>query len=732
MPVEAKVLCASDDEQLLQVLSANLASAGCDVLTATGETKAFQLYIKEQPDLVFVDAPPSDDAGFAVLQEILAYDPTADVIVLTAPNDMEMVIAALRAGATDVIPQPVESAALATVLRHAGNRIAAKRELRQAREARDHAAAEALRDAQDAREHRRLEKHLAAVYELGWNQTLLHDEATIIQRALEIAAQVIDFEFASFSLVDRSTHELLHRYFLHEGTLKTIAYRLPLDSPCGITAAVARSGCALNIPDVEQEPRYLCLADIPSAYKSELCVPMKIGERVIGVLNVESVQVNRFTSADQQLLQTLANQTAVALENARLYTQTQRHTRELAALNSATHALASNLDLNTVLQQTMTQINTLLEAEDASVLLYNAENNDLVFAAVATDSAFTVLFGKHIALDSGVAGWIARNRQPVRLNDAQADPRFYDAIDTITAVKTRSLLAVPLITKDRFIGVIEVINKLNGVFDEHDLELLQALASSAAIAIDNAHLYHELIDQLQMLRKAQAQLIQSEKMAALGRLIASISHEINNPLQSIQGCLTLAKEELEGDIRPVKMSRYLDVAEDEIERIAVIVRRVRDFYRPSNQEQATINLHQTLESVLDLAGKQLQHSEVTVECIWLPNLPPVTANSAHLKQVFLNLVLNAIDAMPNGGTLTIRTMLNPTTVGVEFSDTGVGMSAETQARLFEPFFTTKPHGSGLGLSISYGIIKAHRGQILVTSELGHGTTVTILLPRETF
>lgn len=730
MPVAAKVLFAGHDEQILQTLSTDLTTAGYGVLIVSGETSALQLYTQKDPDIVLADVQLPDSDGFAVLKEIRDYDPAADVILITAPGDMEMVIAALRAGATDVIPKPVEATVLATVLHHAGDRIALKRELRQARKAQHHAAEKARRDAHDAREHKRLDRHMEAVYELGWNQTLLHDEAMIIQRALGIAAQVIDFELASFSLVDQPANELLLRYYLNEGVLKTVMQRLPLDSPRSIVAAVARSGQVLNIPDVTQDARYLPYSDTVISPRSELCVPMKIGERIIGVLNVESVKLNHFTLADQQLLQTLATQTAVALENARLYTQIQRNARELAALNSATHALASNLDLNTVLQQTMSHINTLLEAEDASVLLHDVENNDLVFAAVATDSAFPILFGKHIALDSGIAGWIVRNRQPVRLENAQADPRFYNAIDAMTAVTTRSLLAVPLITKDRVIGVIEVINKVYGVFDDHDLELLQALASSAAIAIDNAHLYQELIDQLQMLRRAQAQLIQSEKMAALGRLIASISHEINNPLQSIQGCLTLAKEELEGDIRPAKMERYLNVAEDEIERIATIVRRVRDFYRPSSQEQSAIDLHQTLESVLELAGKQLQHSEVTVERIWAPNLPPVNANSAHLKQVFLNLVLNAIDAMPAGGILSIRTLLNATTVGIEFSDTGIGMSAETQARLFEPFFTTKPHGSGLGLSISYGIIEAHHGQISVTSELGNGTTVTILLPLE--
>lgn len=731
MPVSAKVLFVGSDEQLLPTLSAELTTAGYGVLSAPGETSALQLYAQEHPDLVLADVCRPADDGFAVLQAIRNYDPAADVILITAPGDMEMVIAALRAGARDVIPRPVATADLATVLRHAGDRVALKRELQQAREAQEHVVAVTQGDAHDVREYQRLESHMEAIYELGWNQALLHDEAAIIQRALEIAAQVIDFELAGFSLVDPSAHELVCRYCLNAGVLKSITQRLPLDSPRGITAAVARSGQALNIPDVTQEARYVPYSDAAMTPQSELCVPMKIDKRVVGVLNVESVQLNHFTPADQQLLQILANQTAVALENARLYTQTQRHARELAALNNATQALASNLDLNTVLQQTMIHANTLLEAEDASVLLYDAESNDLVFAAVATNMAFSILFGKHIPLDASIAGWIAQNRQPVQLNNAQEDPRLFKGIDRLTAGTTHSLLAVPLIAKDRFIGVIEVINKVSGEFDNHDLKLLQALAGFAAIAIDNAHLYQELIDQLQMLRQTQAQLIHSEKMAALGRLIASISHEINNPLQSIQGCLTLAQEELEGDIRPAKLERYLDVAEEEIERIAAIVQRVRDFYRPSSQEQTLVDLHQTLESVLELAGKQLQHSDVTVERLWQPDLPQVTADPAHLKQVFLNLVLNAIDAMPNGGTLRIRTLLNSTTVAIEFSDTGIGMAPETQARLFEPFFTTKSHGSGLGLSISYSIIEAHHGRIRVNSVPGEGTTVTILLPLET-
>ncbi len=580
----------------------------------------------------------------------------------------------------------------------------------------------------EIQERVRLQQKLDAIYRLGQELTLLYDESAIVRRVLETSSQVIQFSVMGCGFVDASQQQLRYRYCLRDGAVEEMDISLSLMAPESIGVAVVQSRQALYIPDTQLDPRYAALDDEIRS-RSELCVPMNVLDRIIGVLNIESDEAHRFTEQDRQLLQTLAGQAAVALENARLYTQTQRNARELAALNQAMQAMASNLDLNTVLQQTMEQVNTLLESEDASVLLYDAEADILVFAAVASAPMADVLSGKQLPADTGIAGWVVSHRQSALVNDVQSDTRFYEYIDAATGMTTRSLLAVPLIVKEQVIGVVEVVNKQQGAFTAHDLELLEALSGYAAIAIDNAWLYEDLQDQMRTVQETQMQLRHSEKIAALGRLVASISHEINNPLQSIQGCLTLADEELKAERRQQKLERYLSIAEDEIDRIAAIVRRVRDFYRPSSREEMSpTNLHEVLQSVLELAGKQLQHSGVTVDRAWAENLPSVPANPDHLKQVFLNLVLNAIDAMPDGGTLHILTDFDVEGVNIEFTDTGVGMSEETQARLFEPFFTTKPHGSGLGLSISYGIIEAHQGQISCASRLGIGTTFTITLP----
>jgi len=245
-------------------------------------------------------------------------------------------------------------------------------------------------------------------------------------------------------------------------------------------------------------------------------------------------------------------------------------------------------------------------------------------------------------------------------------------------------------------------------------------------------------DQYLRLQQSQALLIQAEKMAALGRLVSSVAHELNNPLQALQGSLELATEEVESRLRRERLVRQLGIACREVDRLINIVQRLRDFYRPARQEMKPTDVHVVLQTMLDLADKQLQQSQVIVECKWASGLPPILANPDHLAQVFLNLTINAIDSMSaRGGTLRIRTALDQIqqpdshswpAVRIEFSDTGEGIAPENLPRVFEPFFTTKSSGTGLGLSISYHLIEAHDGQITVSSEPGAGTTFVILLP----
>jgi two-component system NtrC family sensor kinase len=275
-------------------------------------------------------------------------------------------------------------------------------------------------------------------------------------------------------------------------------------------------------------------------------------------------------------------------------------------------------------------------------------------------------------------------------------------------------------------------------FVDEERALARVAASHAGQAMQNAQLYAEVRKLLQRQEQTRAQLIQSEKLGALGRLAATVAHEINNPLQSVQSCLNLVREEMEGDQRPDKLDRYLQIASEEVRRISAVVRRMRDYNQPANARLQLTDLRAVLDSVLDLTSRELQHRYIAVQRADGGDLPRVHANPDHLKQVFLNLILNAMDAMPAGGVLRVcsnRAEMRrgdneekQPAVCVEISDTGNGIAPKMRAKLFEPFHTTKKQGTGLGLFISYNIVEAHNGQISVSSEEGEGTTFRILLP----
>ena len=319
------------------------------------------------------------------------------------------------------------------------------------------------------------------------------------------------------------------------------------------------------------------------------------------------------------------------------------------------------------------------------------------------------------------------------VDDTQEHPDWeYEASST----HVRSWLAVPLVAGNIGIGLYSLTKREAAAFTEENRQWAEALAAQAAVAIQNARLYESVQAQIQEVKEMQALAVQNEKMSALGRLMASLAHEINNPIQAMQGCLMLGMEKLAvADLG--KAEQYLLIVQTEIERVARIIQHLRDFYRITPEQKQPTDLESTLDSVLLLAQKQLEHRSVIVERTAAAHLPTLLASPDQLKQVFLNLILNAVDAMPDGGDLKLHTSLTTMphiteltvpAVRVIFQNSGEPIDAAALPYIFEPFFTTKEQGSGLGLSISYGIIEAHGGQITVTSEAVNGTIFTILLP----
>lgn len=232
-------------------------------------------------------------------------------------------------------------------------------------------------------------------------------------------------------------------------------------------------------------------------------------------------------------------------------------------------------------------------------------------------------------------------------------------------------------------------------------------------------------------QRAAQRFAQTEKLAGMGRLATSIAHEINNPLQAIHNSLHLV---VNRPLSEEKRDRYLLMAHEEVERLITLVQRMLDFYRPSRDGMRPISLHAILENVLSMTAEQFREADIVIDRRWDERLPWVKGIGPHIKQVFLNLALNAIEAMPDGGRLTISTRVEAAHMGlaeryvlVEFSDTGPGIPAHEAETIFEPFYSTKHAGPGLGLAISYSIIERHEGALSVSSS-ANGTTFRVALP----
>lgn len=471
--------------------------------------------------------------------------------------------------------------------------------------------------------------------------------------------------------------------------------------------------------------------------RAELCVPLKLGPKIVGVLNFCSTQIDAFEGYHISALETLADQLAIAIENARLYDAINQRVAELKSLNQIGQAITATLDLQKTLTLITDHTIRLMNVAAASVALIDEERNDVWFAAASGEGSESVL-GLRMERSSGIAGWVADQGECVIVPDVQSDSRFFAGMDQQSGFSTRSILCVPLQTKQGTIGAIEVMNKHVGTFDQDDKFLLQALAAPAATAIEHARLYEEKTATIQRLAETQNQLIQSAKLAAVGELAAGVAHEINNPLTSILGLTSLLME-IPPDAPLDEIGREdLKVIHKESQRARDIVRGLLNFARAELPNRQPTDFAQLVEEAIFLVYTKRVSQTIQLEKNLVP-LPEIWVDASQIKQVLVNLLNNAIQSMPpeNGRpallTVAVNTQVDDAgrlCVACHITDTGNGIEPEILSKIFDPFFTTKEvgQGTGLGLSVSYGIIQRHSGTITVNSIPGQGTTFTITLP----
>jgi two-component system NtrC family sensor kinase len=410
--------------------------------------------------------------------------------------------------------------------------------------------------------------------------------------------------------------------------------------------------------------------------------------------------------------------------------------RDLAALHRATQVITASLEPDQVLQAILREVTHTLGTDAASVFLKDHATGELVFQAGSDDPQ--PLIGARLAPGQGVAGWVAEHGELLQVDNVLADQRFYRGFDQESGYRTRNILAVPLRARGQIIGVIEAVNKLSGTFSPSDLELLESLALTAAAAIENARLFKEATERLQQLQQAQAQLEAAARMATAGGLARGVAHEINNALTPILGTasLLLNYPDLDDDLQ-----KDLQIIADGIHRVRQQVKHFAELARSPDFRYTRVDLNEMARSALSFFAERLQRANVSASLELASDLPAIKGNTMWLNQALLHLILNAIEAMPEGGQLVVRTYARQEqepsrpSVCVSVTDAGVGIPAEHLGQIFDIGYTTKTEqghmrGLGVGLFDVRNIVQAHGGRIEVESQPGQGSTFTLILPTD--
>ena len=323
------------------------------------------------------------------------------------------------------------------------------------------------------------------------------------------------------------------------------------------------------------------------------------------------------------------------------------------------------------------------------------------------------------SLLSYVVGW----KTPLSIN--REGPGDAELQSILEERGFESVICAPLFTKQGDKFLIAVRSREEDVFRASDLEIFAILTRQAAVALENARLHTELRAYIRQVEESQRALIQAEKLSIAGRLTASIAHEINNPLQAVQNCLHLAgRSELPSDTR----ENYLVLAQTEMERLMVTVQRMLEYYRPGAIDRKPVDMKELIDRVILLVKQQLDEHKVNIHTRFPSRIPSVMAVGDQIQQVLLNLILNAMEAMQQGGDLFIEFWARKDRLEIIIEDTGPGVSAAQAERIFEPFVSTKEGGTGLGLAVSYGIISAHGGNLELIDGRGRGACFRITLP----
>jgi two-component system, NtrC family, sensor kinase len=677
------ILAVDDDPKILRLTEIVLTKEGYAVSLADSTQLAKQTLQQRKIDLVLLDVLLPDGDGYALCKSIKENDETRDipVILLTALDTVDNKVRGLDVGASDYLVKPfLNKELLARIRSHL----------------REREFTQEMKTLYSYEKQRANEVAILNRLTTEFNKSL--DLSELLDHAARVISAELNFHGCIVAIYDDAKAQLEIAASYRPG-YENVSVKDLFRPEQGMMGWVAANREPRITTDVQMEPQFLRFF---SDTRSEMAVPLVHQGKILGVLGAESPLPHAYSSDHLDLLSTVAGNLALALRNAELYSAAKLHTetlksmieqrtRELEKQKRFMECIVDSLPIGLYVVDKNYSVMTWNRKRETGILGISRErvigqNVCSIFSSVSTEKLqkeFDHVLETGQTFETQTVSWLS------------GEKRYYH------------LRKIPMSVDGQ--GVSHVITLGEDITDR---------------------------------RRMEDSLATNEKLASIGRLTAGIAHEINNPLAAIAGCVEgLMSRSKDEDLSRVKafedFPEYLKIIDDEIVRCKGIISNLLDFSRSKEILQQEIGVNETLEQTLQLLSHHKGFKQVQVIKELDTLCPPVVGNSSELRQVFLAMCINAMDAMEamNGsGTLTIRTgtetQNNQNFVRIQFQDTGIGIPPENLSKIFDPFFTTKPvgKGTGLGLSICYGIVRSHHGFLKVKSEDGKCTTFQIYIP----
>ncbi len=488
----------------------------------------------------------------------------------------------------------------------------------------------------------------------------------------------------------------------------------------GITGWVATTGQPLRTGDVRADKRYV---SISARIRSEMAVPVEIRGQIVGLLNVDSKKVDAFSETDEARLvdawppRRRGGRGAGVGDRARL----RLKSRQLTSLVDTAQLIISENNVDEILEQITVQTTRLMKTHICAIFLLNDDSSELMLRA-CHGGAEAYRDKPNLRMEDSLLGSVVTRHKPVAVVDVEPRRRATSTPTSRAGERLVSMLAVPLIFNDKTIGVLAVYTQQRHRYSNDEIRLITALADLSAVAIEKGRLFARVVDMEEKLRA-------SERLSALGLLAAEIAHEIRNPLTVMQMLFHALVESLQLDATSQRDAALIG---EKMRQMNRILDQVLSFARSSEPTKESVHAQQLFDDVFLLTRHKLQQQGIEVRSTVPDDLPLLSADHEQIEQVLLNLILNAADAMPKGGTLRLSAGVEEV-AGEHFlvlavRDNGQGMTPDQLANLFAPFLTYKDSGTGIGLAIVKKIMENHQGKVEVESRIGQGTKFTLLFP----